>query len=524
MTNQARGTRYDAIVIGAGLNGLTAAALLTRRGRRVVTLERGPVAGGTAIGREFHPGFVSAGLVRECRGLRPSVVAELELERHGLVRRTSPRPTFVPAPAGGGDRGLLLHHDPGAAAAELGGADGADTAAYAAYRAFFARIEPFTSRFLDDLPPDPGTRGAAALGDLLRSALALRRLGRRDMMELLRMAPMCVADWLGERFGCERLACALAGPTLDGAFMGPRSPGGAACLLRWEAAGVAAPVCDARSLVAALTSAAREAGAELRTDAEVAAIRCDGSRVEGVTLAGGEPLDAPIVAAACDPRRTLLELLDAAETTPRLARGIASYRMRGTTAQVNLALRGALRFACRPELRVEHARTARSLVEMERAFDAAKYGRCSDRPLLELFAPAAGDPPMAPPENGVVSILVHFAPHDVRDGWSDEARLELGDRVLATLEGFAPDVRSALLACEVLAPPDLGLRYGVSGGHVHQGEHALDQLLARPCAQCARYATPVRGLYLCGSGTHPGGGLAGVAGAIAAGVMMGARS
>ncbi len=351
------------------------------------------------------------------------------------------------------------------------------------------------------------------------------------MLDLLRIVPMCVADWLNEWFETELLKSVLAGPAIQGTFMGPWSPGSNANLLRWE--GLAAPSIPGgpKALIDALAGAAKATGVDLRTNAEVSRVRVSGDRVEGVTLADGETIDAPVVAASCDPKGTLLHLLGGCDVTPKLAHRIKTYRMCGTTAKVNLALAAPLRFACRPDLEVEFARTGETLDDMERAFDAVKYRRFSVAPILDIYAPrtAGSEDPQAPSlasqaagdgPGHVVSILAHFAPYDLDGGWGDDKRERLGDTIIEALCRHAPDVRGSIVAREVLTPVDIERRYGLTGGHIHHGDHALDQLLVRPTPECARYATPIEGLFLCGSGSHPGGGLTCVPGALAASAML----
>ena len=255
---------------------------------------------------------------------------------------------------------------------------------------------------------------------------------------------------------------------------------------------------------------------DIRTDAEVRHIRTSGDGVAGVTLADGETIDAPVVAASCDPKQVFLELVDPAVVTPTLNHHVDKLRGSGTTAKVDLAVSGPLRFACRGDLDVERAHVVTTIDDMERAFDATKYGRCSEQPVLDVYTPTG----QAPDGRFVVSIVTHFAPHDLAGGWTDAARERLGDAVVETLARYAPDLAGQVIARRVLTPVDIETRYGVTGGHIHHVEHALDQMVVRPVPQCARYATPIRGLYLCGSGSHPGGGLTGGPGMLASAAIL----
>ncbi len=513
--------KADAIVIGAGTNGLTAATLLAKAGRKVVVLERRDRVGGLAALEEFHPGYKSPGLLLDTIGVRAEVVASLKLERHGLVLLPTEPPVYAPKLGGAG---LLLHRDPARAQAEIRAHSPNDAERYPRFRAFIDRVRGLIGRLLNEPPPDLKAPSASELWDLARTAIALRRLGADDMLELIRLAPMCVADWLNGWFESELLKAALAGPALHGTFMGPWSPGTTATWLLAECSAGRAVRGGPAALVSALQSAARAAGVEVRLNATVERIRVSGGRATGVSLAGGEALEAPIVAASCDPKRTLLELVPAGEVAPRLGSAIRNFRARGTSARVHLALSAPLEFDGRPGQRFEAARTGESLDGLERAFDAIKYRRFSTPPLLEIRVPTVSAPDLAPPGHHVVSVLVHFAPAGLEGGWTDERREALGDSVVGELSRHASRVRTTMVAREVLSPADIEKRYGITGGHIYHGEHALDQLLfLRPAPPCARYATPIEGLYLCGSGSHPGGGVTCAPGALAARAILDRR-
>jgi phytoene dehydrogenase-like protein len=277
--------------------------------------------------------------------------------------------------------------------------------------------------------------------------------------------------------------------------------------LRHEALAQGAFEGGAPELVRALESAARSFGVEVRTGAAVAQLRVESRAVRGVILRAGETIDASSVVSTCDPKRTFLEWIRPEELPPRLESRITSYRAKGQTAKVNLALSSPLRFRCRPELEVEWARTGETFDEVERAFDASKYRQFSKRPVLDIHVPSRSGEGFAPKGHHVASILVHWAPYDLRGGWTESARNELLDAVISEIEALAPGTGEAIVASEILAPIDLEERFGLSGGHIHHGEHGLDQLLARPTPECARHLTPISGLSLGGSGSFPGGGL-----------------
>jgi len=508
--------KYDAIVIGAGHNGLTAACLLAKRGRSVLVVERRDVVGGLCAGEEFHPGFRSPGVLHDTACVRAGVVDSLRLSEHGLDR-IAPPPVFL-AEADG--EGLLLSHDPAAAAAEIARHSERDADRYRDFHAFIARVRGVVAPLVNEVPPDPmNLDGLGALARMAQKALALRRLGRGDMMELLRVPPMCVGDWLGEWFETDLLKAGLAAPSIIGTWMGPWSPGTSANLLVWAATADRAVQGGPAALVESLSRCARDLGVEVRTGAKVTRIAVDTRAATGVVLAGGEELSAGAVLSSCDPKTTFLDLIAAADVGDSLERQVAIYRQRGTTAKVHLALNKGLEFSSRPGAAFEFARVGETLDGLEHAFDAVKYRAFSERPILDVFVPSVSNPGYAPAGQASVSLLVHFAPYQLQGGWDDDQRERLGDAAVAELERYAPGVSSSIVAREVLSPKDIEDRYGIRGGHVHHGEHALDQLLARPTLDTARYRTPIANLFLCGSGSHPGGGVTCAPGALAASVV-----
>lgn len=512
-------SRYDVIVIGAGHNGLTAAALLAKAGRKVVVVERRGVVGGLAACEEFVPGYRTTGMMHDTSCIRPGVVDGLQLERLGLVLSAGPAAVFAPQEKG---RGLLLHAEPGDAAAEIRSLSESDAERYAEYKGFLGRIGGFARRVIDELPPGL-TSDESSLFRLASDGFAFRRLGRRDMTELLRIGAMCAADWLNEWFEADLLKAVIAGPAIYGSFTGPRSPGTSSGLLRWEALAGRCAAGGPQSVIDALKRAAEANGVEFRMEAEVGSIRVSDGCATGVCLSDGQVIEGPVVAASCDPKRTLLQLVGHQAISTRLQRHVEGIRMRGTTAKVDLALRGPLRFACRPDLAFEFARTGESLDAMERAFDPVKYGLFSERPILDVYIPTVANRDFAPDGHAVASVLVHFAPYALADGWTDERREQLGDAVVAELGRYCADLNQAIAGRRVMTPVDIEERYGVTHGHIHHGEHGIDQLLVRPCPECDRYATPIGGLYLCGSGSHPGGGLTCGPGAGAARAIGSAR-
>jgi phytoene dehydrogenase-like protein len=508
------------LVIGGGQNGLAAAARLAAAGRGVAVLERRDTLGGLAGAVEIHPGYRVPGILHDEGLVSPRVARELGLERHGLAFRDAP-PVLLAEEDG---PGILLAAEAELTADELGGRSPRDAEAYRGYRAFLARLRPLVERLMSSPPPPLSPSGAAGFWELAQQAFALWGLGRRDTLELLRVAPMCVADFLNERFATPLLVEGLAAPAVVGAWAGPWSAGTTTNLLLAEAAPGRHLRGGPAALGAALERAARAAGAEIRTGAEVARIRFAGGRATGVTLASGEELAATAIVATCDPKRTFLELVAPGTLPIRVEEEFRRIRMRGTAAKVHLALSGPLALAARPGAQVERLRIGGGHVdELERAFDAVKYREVSPRPHLEIRVPTVADPGLAPAGHHVVSILASYAPHDLAGGWTEARRAALLESVVAVLESHAPGVRRKIVAHQLLTPVDLETAYAVTGGQLHHVEPALDQLLVlRPTPSAARYATSVPGLYLGGSGSHPGGGVTCTPGLLAAEAVLAA--
>jgi phytoene dehydrogenase-like protein len=508
---------FDVIVIGAGHNGLTAAALIAKRGRRVLVVERRSLLGGLAASEEFSPGFRSAGLLHDTSAVRRGIVDALDLTRHGLVM-TPGRPDVLALAPGG--ESMPLYGDEANAVAALERHAPPDAARFRDYRTFLSRLRPVLRDFLDRRPFDLTEFESISPWEGLTRAWGVRRLGKRDMMELLRLPPMSVGDWLAEWFGTPLLQAALALPAVAGSFLGPRSPGSNFNLLLHEAASGPAVSKGGPMLVAALERAACHHGAEIQTENRVARILAGSSGVEGIVLDSGEEIRARSVAASCDPRQVFLDLLPAGMIPSTLEHQVAKLRSRGVTAHLLLAVRGPVRFQSAPDASWEFARYGGSPDDLERAFDPVKYRALPDQPALEVHVPTESNADLAPAGDSVISVLVHFVPYDLDGGWDDAARDRLANRVVEQLEEHLPGLSGRIAARRLESPVDLERRYGMTGGNIHHLDHALDQRMIRPAPGCCRYETPVRGLVLCGSGSHPGGGLTGAPGALAAATLL----
>jgi phytoene dehydrogenase-like protein len=509
-------SRYEAIVIGGGHNGLVCAATLARGGRSVLVLEAGTQVGGAAVTREFAPGFrVSAGA--HLLHLMPAdLLRELQLGSHGLQWAAEGMPTTALVP--GGARLCLT-----AEGAEHG-LSAADAQAYAAYtarmRRFAAALVPMFSR----VPPRLGTEGWADQLALLRIGWQIRKLGRRDMRELLRIGGMNVYDLLEENFESAALKGALGFDAVLGANFGPRSPGTVLTLLYRLAAesaagasGLSQPKGGMGALCDALARAASAAGAAIRIGAPVASILVEGDRASGVVLESGESISAQNVISSADPKTTFLRLLGPRYLDTGFVRRVKHLRSRGLVAKLHLALNRAPSFSGVSEACLRgRLLAAPSLQHIEHAYNHAKYGEFSAAPVMEITVPTVNDPTLAPPGQHVLSAIVQYAPYALKEGW-ESGRQRFTDTALDTLERFAPGLRSSIIGAELLTPADMEQEFRISGGHWHHGDLAFDQfLMVRPVPGAAQYRTPLEGLFLCGAGCHPGGGVMGVAGRNAA--------
>jgi phytoene dehydrogenase-like protein len=515
------GQRYDVVVVGAGHNGLVAGAYLAKAGRSVLILERGDRVGGILGQAELAPGVRAPALAHTVGRLSPSVIRDLQLARHGLALLRPEVRVFAPSLDG---PAITLWSDVTRTAQGL--PSPRDAAAYPAFDARVQRFAGFLAQLHAATPPDiqQPSRSDAFTG--LRLGRAFRRLATRDRRQLLRVLPMPVADFVGEVFAYEGLRAAIASRAVQFTAMGPWTAGTTAVLLSDSAGNdgaAAGQTAFARggpaALADALAAAARSFGAEIRTAADVISVTLSGERATGVALSTGEQIGATSVVSAADPKRTLLGMVDPEVLGPTLRWRASSIRMAGCTAKVNLALSGAPAFIGADGVEQLQGRivVAPGIDYLERGADAAKYGRVSDQPYLEATIPSLVDPSLVPAGRHVMSVIVQWAPYRLRHGTWDAEREGLGDLAVKTLEAYAPGLSDLIVGRQVLTPLDLERDFGLTTGHVLHGEPGLDQMFAwRPLLGFARYRMPIEGLYLCGSGGHPGGGVTGAPGANAA--------
>ena len=498
----------DAIVIGAGHNGLVCASLLAKSGKRVLLLEAFSEVGGLAASREFSPGF-KASPVHSVNNFSASVVKQLDLTRHGLTF-LSPMPT-IGLSADGAHVSLLGDQISGI------GAKDADT--YPRYRQQLLKYAQTLSMLWEKNMPRLG----GDLRDALvyaQAGLKMRLLGAEDMGELVRILALPMRDLVSENFDNPILKAMLCWDGLIGNKMAPRSPNNAVLplMLRMSGAGEGdylVPKGGASALVAALLNAAREVGVDIRTNAAVENIVIepdpDGMRAVGVKLRDGMEIRAPLIVSSADPKTTFLNLIGAENLEIQFANRIKRLRTNGFVAKLHLALSQVPKFTGLDTLEGRLI-IAPDVDAIEFAYDDAKYGKAAENPVIEVTIPSLHDPSLAPAGQHVLSAHVLYAPRDEITSWSDDARQKFEARIIETISKYVPAIREITIGSELLTPLDLERDYLVTGGHWHHGELALEQMMMmRPTYGAAQYSTPIPGMFLCGAGSHPGGGIMGAA-------------
>ena len=515
--------KRDVVIIGRGHNGLVTAFYLAKAGFKPLVLERRPQPGGAAITEEFHPGFRGSILAHSAGPLRADIVRDMQLEKNGLQLIKPEVGVTALSPDG---RALVLYSDTKKAAEEISKFSAKDAANYPEFQRSLEKIGRVISEVLNTTPPDIDNPSNSDLWSMLKAGKAIRDLGKKDMYRLLRWGPMAAADLVAEYFETELLRAVVAARGIFGTFLGPWSAGSSLVLLLraaadshpagsgWFAAGGMGAVTQA------MAAAARQAGAEIRTGAEVIEVRVKDGAATSVVLSTGEQISATAIISNADPKRTLLKLVDPIHLSPDFVMKLQHYRMPGTVAKVNLALSGLPKFngldgnATALNSRIH---IGPEIDYLERAFDESKYGEFSKQPYLEIAIPSLGDPSLAPSGQHVMSVYMQYAPFKLKNSDWESQRKKLGQAVVKTLAQYAPGLPQLILTHQIITPQDLEDTYGLTGGHIFHGELALDQFFTmRPLLDWGRYKTPIANLYLCGSGTHPGVGLTGGSGANAA--------
>src|SRR6202049_144742 len=515
----------DIVIIGGGENGLVIAFYLAKAGYKPLVLERRPQPGGAAITEEFYPGFRCSILAHAAGPLRPDIVRDMQLDKHGLRLITPDVGVVSLSPDG---RALILHNDIRKAVQEIGKFSQKDAAKYPELQASLAKVGKVIGEALMLTPPNIDHPNRGDLWGILQTGRSIRNLGKKDMYRLLRWGPMAVADLVGEYFETELLRATIAARGIFGTFLRPWAAGTSLVLLI-RGAGDAHPAGSAYfakggmgAIAEAMASAATQAGAEIRSGAEVIEVRVKDGAAVSVVLSTGEEISAKAIVSNADPKRTLLKLVDPIHLSPDFVMKLQHYRMPGTVAKVNLALSGLPEFTALNGANDDNALSGRihigpEIEYLERAFDESKYGNFSKQPYLEIAIPSVTDPSLAPEGKHVMSIYMQYAPYKLKGSDWHSQRVALGDTVVRTLAQYAPKLPELILTHQIITPQDLEDTYGLTGGHIFHGELALDQFFTmRQLLDWARYRTPIQNLYLCGSGTHPGAGLTGGSGANAA--------
>jgi len=521
------GQHYDVIVIGGGHNGLVNAAYLAKAGKKVVVLERRHVLGGAAVTEEIIPGFLFSECSYVVSLLRPEIIRELDLPRHGLEILPLDG-TFSPMPSGDY---LWRVNDHAKSIRDIRRHSRLDAEAYDEFSKMMTPMCRFVKPLLSMIPPDPTTLNPKDLKQLHFLMQRFRELSSDERYTLVQLMTMSSADFLDQWFETDVLKATMSASGIIGTFLGIRSPGTAYVLLHHymgEIDGAFRSWGFSRggtgAISNAIADAAREAGVEIRTKAPVGKILVKSGRACGVALQDGEELSANVVSSSVDPHLTFEKFLEPGELPADFLEGVHRYKFRGSSGKVNLALDTLPNFKCLPGPGA-HLRGAISISPsmeyMERAYDDAKYGHYSRRPYIDIVIPSVTDPSVAPPGKHVLSCFVQYAPYKLAEGTWDDQKEAFGENVINTIAEYAPNIKDIIIGRQILTPLDLEREFGLTQGNIFQGELSLEQLFfLRPVAGWAYYRTPIHNLYMCGSATHPGGGIMGANGRIASQVIL----
>jgi phytoene dehydrogenase-like protein len=516
--------KYDAIIVGAGHNGLTNATYLARAGLDVLVVEKNDYIGGAAVSREMHAGWIYSSCSYVCSMMRQSIHRDLNLSRHGLL--------LVPylGTVNFGDNGdtLVDYHSGGAAYNALRERSPHDADAMFRFQADLNRYAQLIRKTLLRTPPDPTSLRPRDISELLFLAKEFWALGERELYEYVRFFTMSAAEFLEDYFEDDLIKAAMASPGIIGTALGVYSPGSAYILLHHVMGDVDGSIGAwglARGGMGAISNAIagalRESGGEIRTNAGVQQIIVKHGRAVGVALEDGEEVYASIVVSNLDAKRTFTQVMDPNDLPEGIFERAKNFKIRGSSGKVNIALSGLPKFTGVPDNRYINRGGqgfSGSLATMERAYDCWKRGRWSDDPFVESVIPSAWDPTVAPPGKHWMSNFVQYCPAELADGpWTPEKRDQFGLSVVNKIERYAPGFKDLIVHMEVRTPHDIEAEVGLTEGNIFQGELTIDQLLFnRPFPGYAQYRMPVKNLYMCGSSTHPGGGVSAACGANAA--------
>jgi len=514
---------YDALVIGAGHNGMIAAAYLARAGKKVCVLERREIVGGAAVTEEIFPGYRFSEFSYVVSLLRPEIIRDLQLPRHGL--KILPLPSTV-TPLDNGDY-LAGWDDHDLTRREIYRHSPRDAEAYDEYSRVMARAAKAIKPIIGLVPPDPSSLSWRDMKGLLKLGQYGRSLSEHEIYRIAKLVTQSSADLLEEWFELDPLKGTKAASGIIGTYLGPRSPGTAYVLLHhymgeidgaFRAWGFAKN--GTGGVTAAIAASARALGVEIRTNAAVDKVIVKGGRAAGVALANGDEFHAKVVMSAADPKRSFLQFVDQQHFPDEFVQAIRNFRVRGSSGKLNIALSGLPDFTCLPGEGPLHRGAisiSPSIEYVERAYDEAKYGQYSSQPYMDIIIPSMIDRDMAPPGHHVMSCFVQYAPYDIEGGWTDARKEAFGETVISTIEKYAPNIRQVIVGKQVITPHDIERIAGITGGNIFHGELLLHQLFfLRPAPQWADFRTPLAGYYFGAAGAHPGGGVMGAAGKMAA--------
>ncbi len=517
-------TRYDAIIVGGGHNGLVAAGYLAKERLKVLVLERRPIVGGACVTEELIPGHRVTRTSYVCSLLLPEIIRDFRLKEYGFQVLVPEPHSFYPHPSG---RYMLWSADEEKTKREIAKYSERDAAAFSKFQADLADLQPFVDEILRTTPPMFPPRGLRELFEFGKLGRKMLKLGDARLKHFLELMTASCYDYLSKRFESDEVMAALAINGLIGTCVGPMTPGSAAVMLHHSIGGTIEGQTGAwgyvrggmGGLADAFLKSVQDLGVEVRTNVEVKRFLIRDGVCRGVVLANGDEIHGRLVASNLDPRRTFLSLVEKGVLDAEFVQAIRNFRVQGSSIKVNCALSELPDWKAIPgqDPRAPHQQAmfelAPSIEYLERAYDDLKYGRPSKRPMIDGNIASTMDDSLCPKGHHVMSLFVQYGPYKLKEGTWDQIREKVGDDIIDTMAEYAPNIKKAIIAREVLSPYDLETIFGLTEGNIFHGEMTPDQLFfLRPVPRWANYRTPVRGLYLCGSGAHPGGGVMGAPG------------